>query len=205
IAAIDYRDNDLGDYNEVSLALFVRRRGERASVPYLGAALDLVRNRVATWIWKLPVDQRFTCAAGRGIWGFPKSVAQIEFQDVDSRRRCRLVMDGRHVLTFSVARGGRRALPDVRMMTYTYVDGVVHALRQLQRRVPRPQGGGHDEALRDDPPRQGQGDGSQQEVRARRRVHPAHVLPLLRRRARRGHPRAARAVQVLLRREDAGL
>jgi len=126
IAAIDYRDNDLGDYNEVSLALFVRRRGERASVPYFGAALDLVRNRVATWIWKLPVDQRFTCAAGRGIWGFPKSVAQIEFQDVAGRRRCRLVMDGRHVLTFSVARGGRRALPDASMMTYTYVDGVLH-------------------------------------------------------------------------------
>src|SRR5207249_3713591 len=41
IAAIDYRDNDLGDYNEVSLALFVRRRGERASVPYVGAALVL--------------------------------------------------------------------------------------------------------------------------------------------------------------------
>ena len=112
IAAIDYRDNDLGDYNEVSLALFVRPRGARAGVPYLGTALDFVRNRVATYIWKLPVDQRFTCAAGRGIWGFPKSVAQIEFQDVDGRRRCRLVMDGRHVLTFSVARGGRRALPE---------------------------------------------------------------------------------------------
>ena len=64
IAAIDYRDNDLGDYNEVSLALFVHRRGERAGVPYLGPALDFMRNRVATYIWKLPVDQRFTCAAG---------------------------------------------------------------------------------------------------------------------------------------------
>src|SRR5207249_3491172 len=82
---------------------------------------------------------------------------------------------------------------------------VVPALRQLQRRVPRREGGGALQALRDGPPRQGQGDGAQQEVRARRRVHPAHVLPLLRRRARRGHPRAARAVQVLLRREDAGL
>src|SRR5207247_8254081 len=126
IAAIDYRDNDLGDYNEVSLALFVRRRGERASVPYFGAALDLVRNRVATWIWKLPVDQRFTCAAGRGIWGFPKSVAQIEFEDVDGRRRCRLVMDGRHVLTFSVSRGGGRPPPGAAMAAHTHIDGVLH-------------------------------------------------------------------------------
>ena len=126
IAAIDYRDNDLGDYNEVSLALFVRPRGAPAGFPYLGAALDFVRNRVATYIWRLPVDQRFTCAAGRGIWGFPKSVEQIVFEDADGRRRCRLAMDGRHVLTFSVLRGGRRTLPDAAMVTYTYIDGVLH-------------------------------------------------------------------------------
>jgi len=71
-----------------------------------------MRNRVATYIWKLPVDQRFTCAAGHGIWGFPKSVEQIAFEDVGGRRRCRLVVDGRHVLTFSVSRGGGRTLPD---------------------------------------------------------------------------------------------
>src|SRR5262245_50312182 len=47
IAAIDYRDNDLGDYNEVSLALFVRERGAPAGVPYAGAVLDLARNRIA--------------------------------------------------------------------------------------------------------------------------------------------------------------
>jgi hypothetical protein len=129
IAAIDYRDNDLGDYNEVSLALFVRLRGERAGVPYLGTAFDFVRNRLATWIWKLPVDQRFTCAAGRGIWGFPKTVEQIAFSDVDDRRACRLVMGGRHVLTFSVRRGGARTLPDATMVTYSWMDGALHRTR----------------------------------------------------------------------------
>ena len=54
IACIDYRDNDLGDYNEVSLAFFVRERGAPAGVPYLGTVVDFVRNRVATWIWKFP-------------------------------------------------------------------------------------------------------------------------------------------------------
>src|SRR5438093_13147948 len=57
IACIDYRDNDLGDYNEVSLALFVRERSAPAGLPYLGAALDFARNRLATYIYKLPVDQ----------------------------------------------------------------------------------------------------------------------------------------------------
>ena len=35
-------------------------------------------------------------------------------------------MDGRHVLTFSVGRGGTRTLPDAAMATYTYLDGVLH-------------------------------------------------------------------------------
>src|SRR5881396_1946972 len=126
IACIDYRDNDLGDYNEVSLALFVRRRGAPAGVPWLGTALALARNQIATYIWKLPVDQSFTCDVGRGVWGFPKSVEQIDFTDGAGRRSCRLVMDGRHVLTLSVPRVGTRRLPDAPMITYSYIDGVLH-------------------------------------------------------------------------------
>jgi hypothetical protein len=129
IACIDYRDNDLGDYDEVSLAFFVRRRDDPVRVPWIGAAADLLRSRLATWIWRLPVDQRFTCEAGRGIWGFPKTVEDIRFDDRDGRRSHRLAMDGRHVLTLSVARGGTRRLPDTEMVTYSWVDGRLRATR----------------------------------------------------------------------------
>jgi hypothetical protein len=129
IACIDYRDNDLGDYNEVSLALFVRERGAPAGIPYVGAALDVLRGRAATWIWKLPVDQSFTCEAGRGIWGFPKTVERIDFEDVGEQRRHRLAMDGRDVLTFTAARGGGRRLPDMEMVTYGWIDGRLHRTR----------------------------------------------------------------------------
>lgn len=126
VAAIDYRDNDLGDYNEVSVALFVRRRGEPAGIPYLGALLDFFRSRLATYVHALPVDQSFTCEAGRGIWGFPKTVEEITFRDLDGARECRLVMGGRHVLTLTGPRGGSRTLPDVAMTAYTYLDGALH-------------------------------------------------------------------------------
>src|SRR5262245_22930273 len=118
LASIAYRDNGLGDYNEVSLALFVRLRHEPRGIPYVGTAVDLVRSRIATYIHRLPVDQRFTCDAGRGIWGFPKTVEQIDFDDREGRRSCRLAMDGRHVLTFAMARGGGRAIPDTPMVAY---------------------------------------------------------------------------------------
>ncbi|MGB8331838.1 MAG: hypothetical protein WCE62_17055, partial [Polyangiales bacterium] len=43
IACIDYLDNDLGDYNEVSIAVFVRKRGDRKGVPFVGPVFDLMR------------------------------------------------------------------------------------------------------------------------------------------------------------------
>ena len=105
-----------------------RARAARG-IPYLGAAFDVLRGRAATWIWKLPVDQTFTCEAGRGIWGFPKTVEQIVFDDVGEHRRHRLAMDGREVLAFTAERGGRRRLPDMEMVTYSWIDGRLHRTR----------------------------------------------------------------------------
>jgi hypothetical protein len=129
IACIQYRDNDLGNYKEVSLAFFVRRRGEPRRTPWVGAAMDLVKSRLATWIWKLPVDQEFTCAAGRGIWGFPKTVERIGIAESKGRSSCRLVMGERHVLTMAMPGGGTRPLPDASMITYTDIDGRLHRTR----------------------------------------------------------------------------
>jgi hypothetical protein len=68
LATIDYRDNDLGDYHEVGVTLFVEPRGG---------------GEAGTFITHLPVDQEFTCAAGRGIWGFPKTVESIALDYAD--------------------------------------------------------------------------------------------------------------------------
>lgn len=123
LAVIDYRDNDLGDYNEVSIALVVRERGAR------GGLLDVARGRFATFIHWLPVDQAFTRDAGEAIWGFPKTVERIDFHYADDRVLCRLVADGKQVLTLGLPRGGKRALPDREMVTYTYIHGVPHRVR----------------------------------------------------------------------------
>jgi hypothetical protein len=126
IGAIQYRDNDLGDYNEVSIAFFVRQRGAPRGIPYFGAIADFLRSRVAVFIRHLPVNQSFTCEAGRTIWGFPKSVQQIDIALTGERATCTLIMDGQHVLTLAVRRGGARHLPETAMTTYTFIDGVLH-------------------------------------------------------------------------------
>ena len=126
IACIDYRDNDLGDYNEVSIAFFVRRRGDRKGVPYLGAAADMMRGLLPTHIIHLPVNQSFTCEAGRTIWGFPKTVDQIDFDTSGDRARCIWNKDGQNVLKISLPTGGSRDFPEQMLSTYTYIDGALH-------------------------------------------------------------------------------
>lgn len=133
LGCIDYRDNDLGDYNEISIALFVRRRSESVGLPILGPAAALLRGRLPTFIHRLPVNQEFTCEAGRTIWGFPKTVDEITLEEFGERLRCRWSVGGQHVFSFTAPRGGTRTLPEQSLVTYTYLDGAPHQTRFVSR------------------------------------------------------------------------
>lgn len=122
LAMVDYRDNDLGDYHEFSIAFFVREAKARRGLPYVGAWTRMLKGDVATYIRHLPVDQSFTCEAGRTIWGFPKTVQEVDIAYADGRATCRLVMDGKLVLQMSVPRGGEKELPESELLTYSVVD-----------------------------------------------------------------------------------
>jgi hypothetical protein len=127
VGCIDYRDNDLGDYDEISLALFVRERSRSSGpLPWLGALRDVLRGDVATFIHRLPVNQGFTCEAGCRIWGFPKVVHDIDIRHEGDRVVCDWSAEGRRVFRFSVPRGGGRTLPERTLVTYTSIEGVLH-------------------------------------------------------------------------------
>jgi hypothetical protein len=129
IAAIDYRDNDLGDYDEVSVALFVRERGAKPGWPLIGTLVELAQSRLGTYIHRLPVNQSFTCEAGREIWGFPKTVDEISIEPRGARLFCRLAIDGEHAFTISFPRGGAGRMPEQELVSYTYLHGVPHRTR----------------------------------------------------------------------------
>jgi hypothetical protein len=113
LVIVDYRDNDLGDYDEVGVVFFVRP----ASQP---------EAEVGSYILHLPVNQSFTCDAGRQIWGFPKSVEEIEFSYADDSATGKLSMGGQHVLTLTVPRGGDGTTPDTPAIGYTLIEGIPH-------------------------------------------------------------------------------
>jgi hypothetical protein len=114
VVVVDYRDNDLGTYREVGLMLFVR--------PVDGGS-------DGTFIVRLPVDQPFTCEAGQQIWGFPKTVEEIDLDYSDDAVTCTLWMDGELVLRLRLPRdpGAEGELPPTAMTAYTILEGVPHA------------------------------------------------------------------------------
>ncbi len=127
LAGIEYRDNDLGTYNEVGVVFFVRARAERGLG---GGVVDLVRGRASAYIHRLPVTTDFSCAAGREIWGFPKFVAEIRFREDGGRRSVTLDAEGEHVFTLGVdCRPGRRGYEETQLAAFSCLGGVPRRTR----------------------------------------------------------------------------
>jgi hypothetical protein len=114
LVMVDYRDNDLGDYDEVGIIFFVKPAANPEA-------------ETGTYIHKLPVNQSFTCEAGCRIWGFPKSVEEIDFSYTEDSATCKLSMDGQHVLTLTVPRGGDDASEDSEALGYSLIEGIPHS------------------------------------------------------------------------------
>ena len=115
VAACDYRENPWGDYDEINLGFLARPRGAPADV-------------IGSFVYRMPVNQAFTCEAGARVMGFPKTVEDIE------------VSRGKDTVTFTLSTGGDLAFrltvptpqsqtPPVRIAaaSYSYLDGVPHA------------------------------------------------------------------------------
>ncbi|WP_433499813.1 acetoacetate decarboxylase family protein [Sphaerimonospora sp. CA-214678] len=147
---VQYRDSDLDAYHEFGVAFLVRPPAS-GPPPRRGALAGMKDLRTAgggAFIHWLPVNQGFTLEAGRGIWGFPKELAEIDLRLGTPYKRCTVRRDGRPVVDLLTRPGLplpaaalRTALPgrrdEMRMIdAYTHAEGVT-------RRVPwtvRPRG-----------------------------------------------------------------
>jgi hypothetical protein len=122
VSGVQYTDNDLGPYNEISLAIAVEPLDGAGSGP-----AALVTGNLTTFIHRLPVNQEFTCAAGRDIWGFPKWVADISFQERATATDVVMIDGGEFAMAMHVDR--RFALPtppsEQALSCYSFSNGVV--------------------------------------------------------------------------------
>lgn len=80
LLCVDYRKNDLGDYNEGAIMFPVLTPGESRPFPFFGPLSRMAKGTLGNFVYRMPVDQAFTTHAGRFIWGFPKWVARIDIE-----------------------------------------------------------------------------------------------------------------------------
>ncbi len=116
----DYRDNDIGTYREVAIQLAVARPGPRGQV---GALARIASGRPDTWTVAMPVTLEASRAAGCQIWGFPKTLDDVQIEIGPSRASCHWHADGDHVLTLSVPVGRSREMQAPPLRAFTMLDG----------------------------------------------------------------------------------
>ncbi len=154
LVCVRYVDGDLGPYDEFGVCVLVRRHDSPARRTTIGNLRSLVRGDAGVLIHRLPVDGEFTMAAGREIWGFPKTLATFD-TDLDSpTRRMALRQDDQLVADLRVRPGWHLPAPAgrVALTAYSHLDGVTrHTSWEMNPEGVRSRPGGADLRLGEHP------------------------------------------------------
>jgi hypothetical protein len=122
VMTMEYRQiAEVGPYNEVAIMVPVMF-DPPINPPGLPLLFHQRFERFGFYIHHLPVTTQEAYDFGVEIWGYPKFVAEITFDEDDSERHCHLLADGRHVLTLTVSKrtGKLRTMDSI---NYTVKDG----------------------------------------------------------------------------------
>jgi hypothetical protein len=115
VALCDYHENPWGDYLEINLGFLARPVGAGDEV-------------VGSFVYRMPVDQAFTCRAGNEVMGFPKTVEDLAVDRADGRVAFSWRIDGELVLSVSFPEVAPASDDVARVETgsYSYLHGVAH-------------------------------------------------------------------------------
>lgn len=115
LAACDYHENPWGDYLELNLGFLARPVGAPEGVD-------------GSFVYRMPVDQEFTCRAGNEVMGFPKTVEDLSVEHRDGMVTFAWHRDGDLVLRVSAPEAEPIGEPErVATDSYSYLDGIAHA------------------------------------------------------------------------------
>ena len=107
--------NPWGDYNELNLGFLARPAGAPDDV-------------VGSFIYRMPVNQAFTCQAGNEVMGFPKSVEVLDAHYTEAEVTFRLTMGGHFTIAITMPRAEPTGEPErIAAESYSYLDGAPHS------------------------------------------------------------------------------
>jgi hypothetical protein len=125
LGLIQYRDSDLGAYDEVILAIPSVRAGEDDGWKnWPGLLASPEKLHAGMHIIHIPVTTERSRIAGVECWGYPKELLPIDHELGSNMIRTR-VMDGqgRSVLTCTGSKGPAIPIPTLQLVTYSFLDG----------------------------------------------------------------------------------
>jgi hypothetical protein len=141
---VHYTDTDCGEYDEIAMAFFVQPTPGSASIPYLGTAFEILRGRCPSYTWNIQVTSALSRDAGLFMWGFPKTIEEIDYARTDDEASFGLRRDRQEVLRYSVRTEGKQQPAPVASPVYSVLEGAqqVSTLSQEYRDVGYKPGGG---------------------------------------------------------------
>jgi hypothetical protein len=120
ISAMEFRDNDLGPYNEVAISIpFTLDR----ATPLFTGILRKSPEVPNLYICHLPVTTEIARDAGVEFAGYPKFLASIEFEKQNGWIACHLAEGDRHILTLAGRELETQAAPRTRSQFFTVRGG----------------------------------------------------------------------------------
>ena len=120
VAAFNYIETSIGPYGEVALAIpVVRGDGTSPVLPILPALLESRYPGFGLFVMHLPVTTRVAREAGRGVWGYPKFVADMHFSSSQEAIACEMSEGGKAILILRVPKRGGLMRDSKPLVTYT--------------------------------------------------------------------------------------
>lgn len=110
VSIVDYVVNPWGSYNEVNLGFMVSLRSD----PSVTGA----------FVYRMPVDEEFTCRAGNEVMGLPKTVEDLSITYSEGCVRVDLSMGGRPTMSVTFPDADQTLEPTVtETLTFSYLGG----------------------------------------------------------------------------------
>jgi hypothetical protein len=103
ITCFEYRDTDIGPYNELAISVPLNEPSSAPNLPGRAMIESLRRRQLHAWVQHLPVTTELARLGGVELYNYPKFIGGIEFEQTDTRRTCRLSEGQEHILTLSGA------------------------------------------------------------------------------------------------------
>lgn len=137
LTAFEYRKiADVEPYNEFAISIPVQY-GPSMNVPGLPMLFHPLLSpkwykKIGMYVHHLPVTTKTARDFGVELWGYPKFIAEISFEDVGEMRRCRLRAEGKNIVTLEMKRLAAKTR-SISFYTYTVNNGqILRTLVQTQ-------------------------------------------------------------------------